>query len=69
MALLPPTRVAKGELREEGDERNGDERKGAEVVSVVVMMAMVCVTAVRPVAATTSGLSRERGDAQKGKNE
>ena len=69
MSLLPPARVAKGELREEGEERSGDEREGAEVVTVVVMMAMVCVTAVRPVAASSSGLSREHGDDQKGETE
>jgi hypothetical protein len=70
MPLLPPARVAKRELREEGDERNGDEREGAEVVTVVVvMMAVVCVTAVRPVAASSSGLSREHGEAYKSENE
>jgi len=71
MSFLPPARVAKGELREEGEERSGDEREGAEVVTVVVvMMAMVCVTTVRPVATPSSGLSREHGDdAYKGENE
>jgi len=43
MPLLPPARLAKGELREEGEERNGNEREGAEVVYVVVVMvATVC---------------------------
>lgn len=39
------------------------------VVVMMMMAAVMCMTAVGSVAATTSGLSRERGDTHDGENE
>ena len=40
-----------------------------DAVVVVMMMARVSATAVRPVSATSSGLSREHSDVHQGENE